>query len=486
MNIIKRSRDRLAGFNKRTWTILAVIVLLSAGGGGYACYKLVYSAAATTVSAAPLQTTVVRRGNLVIYASGNGTLVAASEASFGFGTSGQVTKVNAKMGDLVKAGDVLAEIDNTDQQIQYIQAKRALTELTSPYAIATAQVNVATALQNVAAAKSRLEYLISPNVMYWEGQVAGAEQALADATTAAANSPSTAANDKVTKAAATLKYYQDKMSGAWYYYDSVYVPANFTSINRMTRVKTVAAPTEAEIANYRAALAQSQAAVVEEQNYLAVLQGETIPEDATGASLTTLENSKLALKTAEENLAGTQLIAPISGTLMTFDLTVGNQAGTTTTVTIADLSQPFIQVYLDSADWNTVKTGRDAEITFDTLPDSVFTGKVTQVDPGLYTSGNTSVIRALVQLDPADGFDLPLGSAAAVDVIGGRADNAMLIPIEALHPAGSQYTVFVMVNGRPTLRVVQIGIQDLVSVEVISGLQVGDVVTTGIAGTRTQ
>ena len=180
---------------------------------------------------------------------------------------------------------------------------------------------------------------------------------------------------------------------------------------------------------------------------------------------------------------------------MTFDITVGNDSNRlfvlhnhiATAVTIADLSQPFIQVYLDPSDWDNVKVGKDAEITFDALPDAKFTGKVTEVDPGLYTSGNTSVIRAFVKLDvPESGFDLPLGSAASVDVIGGRADNALLVPIEALHPAGDQYTVFVMENGKPTLHVVQVGIQDQVSAEIKSGLQAGDVVTTGIAETKTQ
>jgi multidrug efflux pump subunit AcrA (membrane-fusion protein) len=181
------------------------------------------------------------------------------------------------------------------------------------------------------------------------------------------------------------------------------------------------------------------------------------------------------------------LIAPISGTLMTFDITVGNQVSTSTTVTIADLSQPFVQVYLDPTDWNNVKLGKDANVTFDSLPDSKFTGKVTEVDPGLYASGNTSVIRALVRLDiPQTGFNLPLGSTGSVDVIGGQANNALLVPIEALHPAGGQFTVFVMQNGTPTLRVVQVGIQDQVSAEIISGLQAGDVVTTGITGTKTQ
>ena len=82
-------------------------------------------------------------------------------------------------------------------------------------------------------------------------------------------------------------------------------------------------------------------------------------------------------------------------------------------------------------------------------------------------------------------FNLPLGTSAAVDVIGGKATDAILIPIEALHDAGNgQYSVFVLKNGEPRLQLVEIGIQDLTSVEITSGLNQGDVVTTGIAETQ--
>jgi RND family efflux transporter MFP subunit len=289
------------------------------------------------------------------------------------------------------------------------------------------------------------------------------------------------------KAEAILKYYQNQLIGTQYYYTTVYIPKYFTTKDKDTKVKTISAPSEASIASARAKLAQAKVSVIEAQNYLAAIKGELVPADASGASLTAFENAQLALKTAEQNLASTQLIAPISGTLMTFSLAVGNKIDASTTATIADLSRPYLQIYLDPSDWSTVKVGKDAEITFDSLPDTKFTGKVTEVDPGLYASGNTSVIRAMVQLDvPPTGFNLPLGSTASVDVIGGQAVNALLIPIEALHPAGDQFTVFVMQNGKPTLRVVQVGIQDQVSAEIISGLQAGDIVTTGITGTKTQ
>lgn len=477
----------LARIEKRTWWAIGIITLLLISAAGFGYYKLVYVPSKATAATPALQTAVVRQGNLVIYASGNGTLVAQNQASFSFGTSGQVTKVNAKAGDLVKAGDVLAELDNSTEQIQYLQAKRALADMTSPYAIATAEQSIATAEQSVNTAHDQLAYLISPDVLYWEEQVAKAEQDLADAQAAAKSSPSADADAKVKKAQDVLGVYKDKLKGNQDYYKNVYLPKYFTMKDKVSGIKYVAAPTDAEIANARAVLDQAKASVIEAQYYLAALKEQPIPDNATGSNLTTLENAQLAVKSAETNLAKTQLVAPISGTLMTFDVTVGNNTDSSTTVTIADLSQPYVQVYLDPSDWDNVKVGKDAEITFDALPDLKFTGKVTEVDPGLYTSGNTSVIRAMVQIDvPKSGFNLPLGSTGSVDVIGGQANNALLVPIEALHPAGDQYTVFVMENGTPTLHVVQVGIQDQVSAEIKSGLQAGDVVTTGIAATKTQ
>ena len=471
-------------FSRRTlWIILAVVVL--AGGGGYAYYKLEYLPNQTT-DEPTVQTATARQGDLVIYASGTGTLIPAAEASFGFNTSGQVTKINVKVGDTVEAGQLLAELDNSTQEIQYTQAKRAMADLTSPYAIATAEQDVATTMQNVNSARSHLAYLISPSVLYWEEQVAKAEQDLADAQAAAQASSSAEADQKVKGAQDVLSTHRDKLRGSQDYYENNYLPNNFTRIDRQTRTKYVAAPTDVDIAEARANYALAQASVTEAQNYLAALKGEPVPDDATGTNLTQLEDAQLSLKSAEESLTATQLIAPLSGTVMTLDLTLGDTVNSGTVATIADLSTPYLETYLDATDWENVKVGYDTEVTFDALPDNKYTGKVTQVDPGLYTSGNTSVVRAMVELDPpSDRFNLPTGSTAAVDVIAGQARNAVLVPIEALHETSpGSYALFVLENGQPRLRVVEVGIQDTLYAEIKSGLQAGETVTTGITATR--
>ena len=466
------------------WIVLAVVVL--AGAGGFAYYQMIYTPAQEQTDEPGLQTATVRNGDLVIYASGSGTLIAAAEASFGFGTSGQVKDVFLSVGDVVEAGQLLAELDNISQEIQYTQAKRELAELTSDYAIATAEQTIAEAMLEVDSAYSHLAYLISPEVLYWEQEIIKLEGELAEARKEAETFPSTEADQKVQELEAKLDLYQDKLKGSWDYYENNYVPDNFTIKDRKTGTSYVSYPSDASIAQARAELDLAKATVVEAQYYLAALKGEEISEEATGSNLTQLENAQLNLQSAEDTLNDTKLIAPISGTIMSLDFVIGDSVGTSEVITIADLSQPYLEIFLDETDWGNIAVSYEAEVIFDALPDDIFTGKVTQVDPGLYTSGNTSVVRGIVLLDGNQSeLSLPIGTAAAVDIIAGRAENSVLVPVDALRETSpGEYAVFVIENDKPKLRVIEVGIQDLFYAEVKSGLAAGEIVSTGLVETQ--
>ena len=484
MSKVKTSSSFAKPSRRTLWIVLAVLVLAVAGV--YAYYRMFYIPAQQLTDEPGLQTATIRRGDIVLYASGTGTLTAASEASFGFGTSGQVKDVYVSVGDIVEPGQLLAELDNTTQEIQYTQAKRNLAELTSPYAIATAEQAIAEAMLEVDSAYSHLAYLISPEVLAGEEEEAKLEAELAAAKQEAETAPSTEANQKVKDLEAKLDYLQDKLTGDWDYYENSYVIDNFTVKDRQTGTSYVSYPSDASIAQARAEYDLAKATVVEAEYYLAALKSEEIPEDATGSNLTQLENAQLSLRSAEDNLDATRLIAPISGTVMSLDFVVGDSVGTSAVVTIADLSQPYLEIFLDETDWGSIALGYNAEAIFDALPDDVFTGKVTQVDPGLYASGNTSVVRGLMLLDEVPGgLNLPIGTGAAVDIIGGRVENAVLVPVDALRKTSpGEYAVFVIESDKPKLRVIEIGLQDLFYAEVLSGLNVGEVVSTGLVETK--
>jgi multidrug efflux pump subunit AcrA (membrane-fusion protein) len=171
---------------------------------------------------------------------------------------------------------------------------------------------------------------------------------------------------------------------------------------------------------------------------------------------------------------------------MSVDATVGEALSATSIITLADLKTPMLEVYLDETDLDKAVVGNEAEVVFDALPDRTFTGKVVSVSPGLETVQNTIAVKTLVQLDPESvDVNLPVGLNAAVDIISGQALNAVLVPVESLRDLGDgQYAVFVVENGEPVLRVVQVGLMDITSAEILSGLQAGETVTTGIVQTQ--
>jgi multidrug efflux pump subunit AcrA (membrane-fusion protein) len=379
--------------------------------------------------------------------------------------------------------------------------------LTSDAAIASAKQTLAQAQSNFDEVKKTLEHLISPEVLYWEEKVAAREQVLADATAAAQTDASDTAKQKVTEAEASLKYAQDSLIYFQKVYEETYIPATFTQYRTVrtpfgTKTETIQVedpdtgemvdliypPTEGEIGMARSAYDLAKASIMEAQTYLDVLNGAEIPEGATGTALVTFIKAQHALKKAEYNLNATKLNAPLSGTVTALDINVGDHVSAgSSAVTVSNLSQPYVlDAYLDADDWGQVRVGYEVEVSFDILPDQAFSGTVTGIYPTFdTTSMNSSLVHITARLNDAITYELPAGSAASVDVVGGRAEDTILVPVEALHEFGEgQYAVFVMGNGKLRLRVVEVGLQDLIKAEIISGLKAGDIVSTGVIETH--
>lgn len=480
-----KKRFNLSG--KLRWLLAGLIVLMIAGGGAF---YYTNSTKASTPTETPLQTATAFRGNIVLYASGTGTLAPAKTASVGFGTSGQITELDVKIGDKVEAGQVIGKMDDTEVKAAYDQAKRTLDDLTTPAAIASAKQSVADAEVSIYNAKQDLEHLISSDVYYWENQVSKAEDTLKTAQTEGGTNPTADQKKKIDDATAALTKAQSNLDAAHLRYINEYVPDTFSyTVTDETTGKThveVVAPSDAEVAAARATYELAIEKQKEAQAYLDMLNGKALPENVPGSSLTSVVEAQTALQTAEKNLNATQLISPIGGTVTSLTANVGDQVSTSSIITVADLNQPYtINAYFDAEDWSKVQAGEDAEVTFDILPDDTYKATVTMVYPELDTSSNSSLVHAIVKLKDTLKTDLPSGTSASVDVIGGRAENAVLVPVEALHQIeDGRYTAFVMQNGSPRLRVVDVGLQDITYAEIKSGIKQGDVVTTGIVETR--
>jgi multidrug efflux pump subunit AcrA (membrane-fusion protein) len=144
------------------------------------------------------------------------------------------------------------------------------------------------------------------------------------------------------------------------------------------------------------------------------------------------------------------------------------------------LDQPYIlDIYLDEADWTITKIGSKVNVTFDLLPEQSFPGTVTLVYPVLSESYEASLVHVIVQLDQRLSQDLPAGTGADVEVVGGEARGALLVPVKALHKTeDGKYMVIILQNGKQVERLVEIGLQNGTFAEVKAGLQAREIVVT--------
>jgi multidrug efflux pump subunit AcrA (membrane-fusion protein) len=100
--------------------LVLLVLLAAAAAGGYYAYTRYTSNQAAIAAAAALkniQYGTVTRGNLSASVSATGNIVSANTAKLTFRSSGIVQSVNVQVGNLVKAGDVLAKLDTTDLEL---------------------------------------------------------------------------------------------------------------------------------------------------------------------------------------------------------------------------------------------------------------------------------------------------------------------------------------------------------------------------------
>jgi len=519
---------------RRVWIIVGVVAVLAIAGG-----YLVYSngqTAAAQEDTTEVQTSTVRTGSITVSATGAGTVIPARQVDLAFSTSGVLTELAVGVGDQVTAGDELARINDTaaqqalvTAQLQVTQAAMQTDATATQTGISFDDISIEEAQMTLDETQAALDELVNWTADEEEIALLQAKLDAAEASYSAAQGQDSASSTNVDVEAISLEQTKRALAEAQDAYDVAHDPGRDWELNDprtadaleaerdRTADSLLRAQEALEVAelNYQATVsstnysssASAQSNLLSAQQELATAQSGPTADEITAAQTTvrtaelalkqaqlnqeanalSLQQAQLSLQSAQADVDGTVLTAPFDGVVTAINYNVGENASGAV-MTLADMSQPLLEVYLDESDLNMIGLSYQVEVSFDALADQVFTGTVTQIDPTLVTSNGVSVVRALVQLDEssfAKPQTLPAGLNATVEVIGGKAENALLVPVEALREiSDGQYAVFVMVDGVPELRMVEVGLMDYSFAEILSGVAEGDVVTTGVVETN--
>ncbi len=473
-------KEKKLANNMKYWPVYLVLVLVM----GFGSYQILRSA--PDMDKEIQQTTAtIGRGDIRISGIGSGTLISAEENELGFEYGGVVAEILVEVGDIVEQGDLLAVLENDDLQETLIREQAEFRELSSDASEAAAALELAEAQKAVLTAESTLRFYLSPYVFKGEIRLREAERVLNQAEQNAVLNPSAEADQSVVDAQEIVDQAALSQALNWETYYEEYVPDffNFPWRDQFGFWHDYYdPPSDTEVALAWAELSAAQARLEEAEIYQAVLVGGSISEEAFGSKITALEKTAEKVADAQEKLDASRLIAPLDGVVLEINFTEKETVGSKKTITIARLDPPTLEVSFDEGDWALVKEGSPVEVIFDVLPERTYLGTVIFVDPTLQTRQNTTTVSALVELELSmTGWtDLPLLSGASIEVIGGESDNVVLLPIEGLQSdRGDVGTVLVYKDGAYLLKEIELGLRDVLYIEVLSGLSVGDLVLIG-------
>jgi RND family efflux transporter MFP subunit len=441
---------------RRTYSILAIAIALA----------LVGCQAQTQTKSTAQQTAKIQRGNLTATINVAGTVTAQSQVVLNFLASGQVKEIDVKVGDKVKAGQVLAKLDTTSLEMAVTRAQNALD--TTKLQLQKTQEGPKP--QDVAAAKANLA---SAQASY---QAALAKYSLSDAQLAVART-------QVDKTKAAL----DRAQLAYNWEANNWLDANPKLSAQYTTLTDTLASYNLTVDAYNqqaagindSAVKAAASQVAQAQTSLDQLLATPAPEDITQAQAA-VKQSEASLQQAQLSLAQASLVAPVDGTVGDIYAMVGQWAsGSTQGLVLTDLSRLEVAVTFAEVDVTKVQVGEHAQVTLDAIQSTVFTGTLTEIDAVGTTTQGVVNYAATVSIDNPSDVIRP-GMNASANVIVAQRDNVLLVPNRAVRTVNTRLrTATVLYQGQLIDVPVTIGLSGDTSSEVMSGLQEGDVVLIG-------
>ncbi len=144
---------------------------------------------------------------------------------------------------------------------------------------------------------------------------------------------------------------------------------------------------------------------------------------------------------------------------------------------IVNMDTVKVVAYVIEKDLSKIKLHQKAKVSVDAYPDQMFSGKITLISPTINPMTRTASVEITI---PNQNHKLKPGMFAQVEIIIRKEEDAILIPAYAVLEQSDNKKVFTVVNGKATLRSIEVGIDQGDSVEVKSGLVEGD--TLVVAG----
>jgi RND family efflux transporter MFP subunit len=210
------------------------------------------------------------------------------------------------------------------------------------------------------------------------------------------------------------------------------------------------------------------------ERYEALYNEKSIPVSRLEAAKLELQAAESQLIKARREYTDTKITAPISGVVTARSVDVGNYVSNgSVTANIVDISKLKVKLNVAEKDAFKLKSGDNVEITTDVYPGVVFNGKIATIsDKG--DEAHTYPVEVTLSNNKQN--PLKAGMFGRVKFVSLKSTESIVIPREALVGSIKDSKVFVVENGIARERKVVIGSVYDNMIQVMSGLNNGEVV----------
>ncbi len=444
--------------NKTKWWVAASLVVLAVLGS---VYYFRGSAQPAYLTAA------IDRGDIEAAITATGNVNAVKTVQVGSQVSGNILALYADFNTKVKQGQLVARIDPAIFQARVDQTRAA--QDSAKAAVVSARASIVKAQSDIAGAEA--------NVASQKANLVRAQSAVTDAKLK---------NDRRIEMVKQGLIAQEEADT----YRSTYDQAV-------------------------ASLDAGQSAVTAAQSSVASAQAQKdVAQTQLDQAESQVKQTTATLQQAQLDLAHTQIVAPVDGTVISRNMDVGQTVAASfqapTIFQIAqDLTKMQVDTNVDESDVGPIRVGQSANFTVDAYPGVTFPGEVAQIRQAPINVQNVVTYDVVVSVSNPD-LKLFPGMTANVRIISGVSRQALRLPVAALrfHPpeattpatgaakgqgktgrrgaangAQAQQAIYVLDQGKLKRVPVKLGLTDGNYTEVLSGLNQGQLVVTGAATT---
>jgi len=231
----------------------------------------------------------------------------------------------------------------------------------------------------------------------------------------------------------------------------------------------------AQLSQAKANLSSAQAKLVQDQARASTTP-QTIQIDAAQVQI-----EQVNVNTLKHQVAGAVLVSPIGGVVSQVNIKAGlsvTGGGTTYAIVVYAPGAYEVTGTVSDAQVNLVAEGQTVQVTPAGSTQALL-GKVTAISPAATITSGVATFGVTAQLTDASNSIRP-GISATASIVVKQVVHVLTVPTSAVHTTAAGSTVQILVNGAPQSVAVQVGASDPLRTEILSGLQLNQVVVIAV------